>query len=500
MLFNVLLLLSGSPAIFAQSGNANHEFAVVISEKRSMAKKARAGAKIFNDRKYVFGQLPAYLSEMDYLVTSMTSGGRMIPVTEGYVYIVTPLAGEKGSQEEQLAAMGFVRTDQKTFTLFKGQKQEIGIFRKYFAYEKFRLGHIYYEGWGVPFFKKHTLPSVSVPAKLVWMPENGYGIETRKWQGCPSIEITGERLWGSWFSGGNREPDTGNYGIVSYSDDGNKWIDPALIIYHPDSNVRVMDTELWKDPDGRLWVLWTQNTGSKGFDGIWGTWGVYSDNPEAEVPSWTYPRLLCEGLTRNKPVVLSSGEWLLPSYNWINHQSAVYISADKGETWNLQGGPVNKPVDNFYEHMCVELENGAIWMLQRNIQASVSIDKGVTWSPLDTLQGLTAANSRLYIGRLHSGKLLLIYNNDSNNKRKNLTAFLSEDDGKSWPYHLVLDEREDVSYPEAVQGGDNRIYVCYDRSRRGEKEILLAIFTEEDIMKGEFRSAFSEKGKIISKP
>jgi hypothetical protein len=46
---------------------------------------------------------------------------------------------------------------------------------------------------------------------------------------------------------------------------------------------------------------------------------------------------------------------------------------------------------------------------------------------------------------------------------------------------------------------DSRIYVCYDRSRTGEKEILMAIFSEEDIMKGEFISASSAKKKLISK-
>jgi hypothetical protein len=112
---------------------------------------------------------------------------------------------------------------------------------------------------------------------------------------------------------------------------------------------------------------------------------------------------------------------------------------------------------------------------------------------------MTSANSRLYIGRLKSGRLLLVYNNDKKNRRRNLTAYLSNDDGKSWPYQLLLDERDDVSYPEAIEDEDGRIYVCYDRSRAGEKEILLASITEEDIVKGELISPHSEKKKIISK-
>ena len=82
---------------------------------------------------------------------------------------------------------------------------------------------------------------------------------------------------------------------------------------------------------------------------------------------------------------------------------------------------------------------------------------------------------------------------------KNLTAFLSEDEGRTWPYRLMLDERNEVSYPEAIQDEAGRIYVCYDRSRTGEKEILMATFTEEDILQGAFLSPESDQRRIISK-
>ncbi|HRO69852.1 MAG TPA: sialidase family protein [Chitinophagaceae bacterium] len=496
----IFLLLSAGSALLAQNGNVVDKFAVVVSEKNDTGKKASAGTKIFYDQDFVFDQLPSILSEMDFLTTSMLSGNRVIPVTEGYVYIVTPLDGEAGSQEKQLVAMGFVKTSHVGFKLFKEQQQEAGIFEKYISFQKFRLGHISFEGWAVPFFKNRELASVAVPAKWTWMPGSEFAKDTRKWQGCPSIEITGKRIWGAWFSGGKREPDAGNYGIVSYSDDGKTWIDPAMIISHPDTNVRVMDTQLWKDPDGRLWVFWTQNTGQKGFDGKWGTWAINTPDPGSKNPSWSKPKRLADGLTRNKPIVLSTGEWLLPSYNWINHQSAVYISKDKGEQWTLRGGPLNEPVDNFYEHMMVERKTGDIWMLQRSIRESISKDKGISWSSLDSVPGFTSANSRLYIGRLQSGRLLLIYNNDRENKRKNLTAFLSDDEGVTWPHKLILDERDNVSYPDAVQDADGKIYVCYDRSRTGEKEILMTVFTEGDIVKGKFISSSSEKKKVISKP
>lgn len=461
--------------------------------------EAKPGAIVFEDQPYQLLTVPECLKGLDLLPTAMSDSNLVIPVTEGVIYFVTPLAGQDYSQENVLIEQGFEKMTVPSFQLFKSQKQQVGIFRKEIRFEKFRLGHIRFAGWAVPFIKEKPLASVTKPAQLTWNPPAGFEKEGRLWQGCPSIEKTGNRLWATWFSGGKREPDAGNYGIVSFSDDGVNWRDPAMVVTHADSTVRVMDTELWVDTDGRLWLFWTQNTGAKGFDGHWGTWAVFTTNPEAPEPEWSIPKRLCDGLMRNKPIILSNGEWLLPSYNWINHQSAVYVSNDKGRSWTLRGGPVNSPIDNFYEHMCVELKNGDIQLFQRNIQTSLSTDKGISWSPLATVAGMESANSRLYVGRLRSGRLLLIYNNDPNNKRKNLTAFLSDDDGKTWPMQLLLDERDDVSYPEAVEDESGNIFVVYDRSRAGEKEILMAVFTEADIKAGSMVSSGSKAKQIISK-
>ena len=467
-------------------------------EKGSQIGKAKRGERIFSDRDHRFKELPSFLVGKSFLLGSMAGENRVVPVTEGTVFVVTPRSGEQGSQEETLLADGFDLIDHPSFLLFDEQNAKIGVFTKKIRYQRFRLPDIRYKGWAVAFFDTATLPSISVAAEVIWNPSATYDKNTRLWQGCPSIEKTGQRYWGAWFSGGTREPDQGNYGIVATSEDGKNWVDPAMVIIHPDTQVRVMDTQLWKDPQGRLWVLWVQNTGTKGFDGIWGTWAIRVDNPEAAAPSWTKPRRLCDGLTRCKPIVLSTGEWLLPSYDWINHQSAVYVSYDQGENWAMQGGPINPPVSNFYEHMCVELNNGNIWMLQRNIQGSLSTNKGKDWTPLDTLENFKAANSRLYVGRLRSGNLLLIYNADTS-KRRNLTAFLSKDDGQTWPYKILLDARDDVSYPDVVQDEGGLIHVCYDRSRRGEKEILMATFTECDIERGAFVSPQAREKLLISK-
>src|SRR5690606_25315367 len=94
------------------------------------------------------------------------------------------------------------------------------------------------------------------------------------------------------------------------------------------------------------------------------------------------PRVICNGLPRNKPIVLNNGDWLLPSYDWLDFKSAVYASVDQGKTWTWRGGAENPPERNFFENMCIQQADGRIRMLQRNIQESYSEDNGKTWSEM----------------------------------------------------------------------------------------------------------------------
>ena len=104
--------------------------------------------------------------------------------------------------------------------------------------------------------------------------------------------------------------------------------------------------------------------------------------------------------------------------------------------------------------------------------------------------GITHINSRFFIRRLNSGRILLISHHDFQidekgiPKRTHLTAFLSEDDGKTWQGGLLIDERGEVSYPDGVESDDGKIYIIYDYNRFSDKEILMAVVREEDILAG----------------
>jgi hypothetical protein len=49
---------------------------------------------------------------------------------------------------------------------------------------------------------------------------------------------------------------------------------------------------------------------------------------------------------------------------------------------------------------------------------------------------------------------------------------------------LLLDERGGVSYPDGQQTADGLIRIIYDYSRTGDRQILIAVFREEDVLAG----------------
>ena len=78
-----------------------------------------------------------------------------------------------------------------------------------------------------------------------------------------------------------------------------------------------------------------------------------------------------------------------------------------------------------------------------------------------------------------------------------MTVYLSDDDGATFKYkRRVGDETHQTSYPD-VDFYDGKIYLTYDHERTGAKEILLSVFTEEDIMQD---GDAPIPAKIISKP
>ncbi len=55
-------------------------------------------------------------------------------------------------------------------------------------------------------------------------------------------------------------------------------------------------------------------------------------------------------------------------------------------------------------------------------------------------------------------------------------------DDQAFNSGLELDARDKVSYPDAVQSPEGLIYAVHDCDRGGSGEIVLNVFTEEEIL------------------
>ncbi len=332
------------------------------------------------------------------------------------------------------------------------------------------------------------------------------------------------RIWAAWI-GGEDGPKAFLLGASS-DDNGETWTKPRLVIdgHSPDLPLprSVIIGNFWTDPLGRLWLFFDQTMNH--FDGRGGLWATICENPDDDNPAWSQPKRIWHGSMLNKPTVLSSGEWLLPSYLLqrtgygpykanvfpeLDPQRGVNLlaSSDQGKTWRLRGIR-SFPNPDWLEAMIVEKKNGQLWMMARTkkgIMESYSTDKGATWSePSETAANIQNINARFFFRRLASGRLLLVKNGSElhvNGGRFQLSAWLSDDDGATWKGGLLIEDRTEkkTTYPDGFQAPDGTIYISYDYNR-GPGQILMGRFTEADILAGKLVSPNSKLKMLITQP
>jgi len=351
----------------------------------------------------------------------------------------------------------------------------------------------------------------------------------RAWQGCPTIAITkGGRLFAGWYTGGILEPCIDNYNVLIQSDDnGETWSKPILAIYSDLEKMhRNIDIQLWVDDYNRLWVMWTNSPYYENsvkatirtpfnFDyhrEFTGVEVLICKNPDADKLVWEEPRVICDGFIRSQPIIRQNGDYVVPAYDWVHEENYILrVSKDKGKTFNnviAAKKPENKCYD---ETMVYELENRLHLVARTNLgyyATAYSDDDGISWS--GTFEFQKAPSTRLYIGKTRDGLLMLV-RNVSDTSRTGMKVCLSEDGGKTWPYELILDTRENVSYPDLVQGKNGEFYIIHDCERDNRcklnretwhsdaaKEILLSKVTLVDIYNGKLGKD-SYTSKVISK-
>ena len=338
------------------------------------------------------------------------------------------------------------------------------------------------------------------------------------------------RLWESWMGG---EDGPRAYTLLCWSDDGGKtWTDTKFVVdshyaaatdlTYNRNGVTQLDkfgivsaqlaniiSNVWCDPDGRLHLFVHQSFDA--FDGRGGTWEFVCENPDADRPTWSKPRYLFPGGMHNNPIVLKDGTWLYPNdyepfkngyFPELNVYMGcgVYASKDHGKTFERRGFVVPDPLGrrdggkggmHFAEHMVVENPDGSLTMYVRTgngLVVATSRDQGYSWTEPVLSQTVRTNVARFNVTRLKNGHLVFVKNGSqidvAPEARREMCAFVSSDEGKTWQGPLHLARPRGHAYPDLVELVDGSLACTFDSARYSDAEIYFARFTEADVLAG----------------
>ena len=170
-------------------------------------------------------------------------------------------------------------------------------------------------------------------------------------------------------------------------------------------------------------------------------------------------------MPRTHALRLPGGRVLLPLYSDTYSVGLVAISDDDGATWRASDPIVSL---GGVQPSLVRKKDGTIvaWMRdngpppQRAIVAS-SRDEGVTWTQGED-SDVPNPGSSLEVVALRDGSWLMVLN-DTENGRARLSAWLSNDEGRTWPHRRAIENTPggSYSYPSVIQTADGLVHVSY---------------------------------------
>lgn len=335
--------------------------------------------------------------------------------------------------------------------------------------------------------------------------------------------ITIERLFGPEIPGKYKHPasitelDNGDLLVVYYGGDGeyagdtavygsrlvkgqSEWTRPTIIADTPGRSEG--NAVIWQAPDGIVWLFYVTNYGP-----TWSTSRIKYKRSKDGARTWSDSDMLAfelGSMVRGRPIVLQNGDYLLPVYHETGEDreqtaaatSSYFLRFDpQTKSWtesnrivsptgNLQPAPV-QITDDYLVAYCRPGGNFEPDP-QRFVIRSESRDGGQTWSKGEN-SPFPNPNSAVDFIKLRNNHLLLVFNDTNVGDRMPLTAAISTDNDKSYPYRrdIVNKPGDTAAYPVAIQSRDGTIHVVYTSQ---EREVVNRATFDESAILGQART------------
>ena len=306
-------------------------------------------------------------------------------------------------------------------------------------------------------------------------------------------ELDNGDLYLVYYGGkGEYATDTGVFG-ARLKQGARKWTQPMAIARDPFRSVG--NAVIWQAPDKVVWLFYVVRWGE-----TWSTSRIQAKVSHDDAVTWSDSFVVSEtegDMVRGRPIVLETGDYLLPIYHETGHDpervgadsESEFLRFDKKtRMWRKTGG-IRSAKGNIqpavaqlsHDHLIAYCRRGGGYepVTDGYIVRSESLDGGMTWAEgKDT--AFPNPNAAVDLLKLHSGRLVLVYNN-SMNERTPLTVALSPDGDKTWPYRRdIATGPHDYAYPFAIQTRDGKIHVVFTSHERTVVEH--AIFDEKWLM------------------
>ena len=305
-------------------------------------------------------------------------------------------------------------------------------------------------------------------------------------------ELDNGDLYIAYYGGsGEYELDTAVWG-GQLAKGSSGWSRPVKIAdtpFHSDGNPVV-----WQAPDGVVWLFYVVRYGD-----TWSDSRIHAKISNDKAGTWSDAFVLGDErgmMVRSKPIVLNNGDYLLPIYHEKGHDrefvgpdtTSLFLRCNpKTMAWTETNritsrlGCLQPAVAQMTdEYLIAYMRRGGGYDPRTDgyIVRAESHDAGRTWSEGkdSTFPNPNAAVDFL---KLSNGHLMLIYN-DSMNDRSPLTAAVSTDGDKTYPYKRnIIEGKDDFAYPYAIQTKDGRIHLVFTSHER--MQVNHAVFDESAI-------------------